>query len=146
MDRQWLDETNPNSLIFAILKCLEACPIDIRRDVVHHLVFCGDALVCCPTLSWNATNRLAQLLRGETNPTAAAEKEPEEEEPHMATTIPVSYASLAILADSVRAISTAPLRPDHVAWVGASLWATVWYHQDDQDALIKWIFAPNEEE
>lgn len=135
MNTCWLDESNPNSLTTALLKCLSACPRDLKRDVISNIVFAGDAIVIVPDLQRQIRNRLVAIL----NKTA----EPFEEEPISDLTIvPTECKTLAPLVSNVSVTSTAPLRPDVVAWVGASLWTTVWHRHEDK-VNIKWEFAPD---
>jgi hypothetical protein len=137
MDKHWLDDCNPNGLMMALLKCLNTCPRDVRKDAVSNLVFCGDTLVLVPDLGRRISQRLIALL----NKSATSfDEEPVSE----LTVIPNEFNTLSPLSSCVAVTSTAPLRPDLVSWVGASLWATVWHrHDDEHDAHIKWTFAPN---
>lgn len=136
MDTHWLDETNPNSLVMALLKCLSACPTDLKRDVISNLVLVGDALVLVPDLARQVRNRLIAIL----DKTAVSfDEEPVSE----LTVVPTDCNALAPLKSSVAVTSTAPLRPDLVSWVGASLWASVW-HRHDTAVNANWIFAPGE--
>jgi len=139
MNTHWLDESNPNSLMMALLKCLSTCPTDLKRDVISNIVFAGDALVLVPDLARQVRDRLIAVL----NKSAVAfEEEPVSE----LTVIPMTCSTLAPLVSNVAVTPTAPLRPDLVSWVGASLWATVWHrHDDDDDANVKWTFAPKNE-
>jgi actin-related protein len=136
MDKHWLDEYNPNSIMMALMKCLDACPRDVRKDVVSNLVFCGETLVLVPDLGRRLSQRLIALL----NKSATSfDEEPVSE----LTVVPTEWSHLSPLSSCVAVTSTAPLRPDLVSWVGASLWATVWHrHDDESDAHAKWTLAP----
>ena len=136
MNTKWLDETNPNSLMMALLKCLSVCPTDLKRDVVSNLVFAGDTLVLVPDLARQIRNRLIAVLN---NSAVSFDEEPVSD----LTVVPTECSALSPLASSVAVTTTTPLRPDLVSWVGASLWATVWHRQHDKDdADVKWEFAP----
>lgn len=136
MNTHWLDEANPNSLMMALLKCLTACPTDLKRDVVSNLVFVGDTMVLVPDLARRVRDRLIAVL----NKSAVSfEEEPVSE----LTVVPPECSALAPLASYVAVTSTAPLRPDLVSWVGGSVWATVWHRHGDDDANANWSFAPD---
>lgn len=138
MNTYWLDETNPNSLMMALLKCLETCPTDLKREVVSNLVFCGDGMVLVPDLARRVRNRLVGIL----NKTAESfSQEPVSD----FTVVPPECSHLEPLSSSVAVTSTAPLRPDLVSWMGASVWATLWlrHHDSENDLNVQWTYNPN---
>ena len=136
MNLHWLDETNPNSLIMTLLKCLSTCPTDLRKDVISNLVFAGDAMVLVPDLARQVRNRLIAIL----NRTAVSF---DKESTSDMTVVPIDCKPLEPLVLSVAVTTTAPVRPDLVSWVGASVWATVWHRRhDDDDGGVRWTFAP----
>lgn len=142
MNMQWLDETNPNSLMTALLKCLSSCPRDLKRDVISNIVFIGDAIVFVPDLPRQVRNRLVGILQNTAESFDNDEEEPVATSDSSLTMVPTDCASLVPLASSVAATSTAPLRPDLVSWVGASLWATVW-HRHEEQVQADWQFPPS---
>jgi hypothetical protein len=154
MDRLWVDERDPNSLVVALIKCLEACPRDSRMYAVSNLVFSGEALMLVPDLPRRVAKRLKFLLEGGTeallsDPTttsdeASEEKEQKEDDERQLTSLPIQTASLKSLADRLAVTSCSPYRPDLISWVGTSLWAAVWYKYDDDETRINWTFAPSE--
>jgi hypothetical protein len=152
-----LDEDNPNSLVVALLKCLETCPRDIRYSVISNLVFCGDGLVVVPDLGRCVAKRLHQLLEGTAAPLELKSEVPETEQeteqdqdkskstPRTTdglTMVPIDMAALKPLADRLTVTSCAPYRPDLLSWVGSSLWAATWIKYDDEETKIQWKFAP----
>lgn len=156
MDFQLLDELhNPNSFVTALIKCLEACPRDIRYDVIHNLVFCGDGLVVLPDLGRRVAQRLEQILEG-TQPELEVPLLKEEEEEgkgeSLTTTpkyqfmaaVPVAVKSFQSLASRLRMVSCAPYRPDMIAWTGSSLWAATWNRYDNEESRIAWKSSPQE--
>ena len=147
MDYWLLDEWhNPNSLTVAILKCLEACPRDLRYDVAYHVVVCGDGALVMPDLGRRVVLRLEQILEG----TQAELTVPEvvtgggNEPSTMMTAIPLPIASLKPLASRLRLLDCKPQRPDFLAWIGASLWAATWNRYDAEESRIQWKLAPRE--
>jgi hypothetical protein len=144
MQKVWLDENNPHSLVVALLKCLEACPTDARRDIIANLSFCGDATLVFPDLGRRAALKLRNVLNN-TEAVGSASPAPlalQEEDPAM-TFVPVSAShSLKHLAQHIGLLSCAPFRPDVISWVGASMYSTLWHRYDDTDSHVQWNFAP----
>jgi len=137
-----LDEQhNPNSFVTAVLKCLDSCPRDIRYDVVHNIVFCGDGLMVMPDLGRRVAQRLEQILEGNQ---PALEATSTEEDPALMTAVPVSLQTLKTLASLLRMISCAPYRPDMISWAASSLWAATWNRYDNAESRIAWKMAPQE--
>lgn len=152
MDFNLLDELhNPNSFVTALIKCLEACPRDIRYDIIHNLVFCGDGLTVIPDLGRRVTQRLEQILEG-TQP--ELESQPVDESSTTTTTstqeivhmtaVPVAIKSVQSLASRLRMLSCAPYRPDMIAWAGSSLWAATWNRYENDESRIDWKLPPQE--
>jgi len=135
MDKHWLNERNPESILMAVVKCLEASSIEVRRDLISNIVFCGDAIVLVPDIGRRVIERLRSILQHQTE---ILEEEPTSD----LTIVPGSFTSLAPLAIAAQAISTFPHQPDTISWIGASLWATIRHHHDDEDAHVSWTFAP----
>lgn len=144
MGKAWLDENSPHSLVVALLKCLQACPTDTRKDVISNMVFCGDTLMVVPDLGRRVALKLKSLLEGtspETDP-ASPLLALEENQPDM-TMVPVAAQALKPLAPNVGLLSCAPFRADLISWVGASVYATIWHRYDNDDSRVKWNFAPS---
>lgn len=161
MDLALLDEFhNPNSLVVALLKCLEACPRDIRYNVIHNMVFCGDGMMIFPDLGRKVAQRLEQILEGTqlqfTTPNTDTDTDTAAPAGDVDTTtstnnqttcsIPVSVKSLQSLATRLRLLSCAPHRPDFLAWIGSSLWAASWNRYEDEESRIKWKLAPSQQQ
>jgi hypothetical protein len=146
MDHLWLDEQNPNSLVVALLKCLEACPRDVRRYVISNIVFSGDALVLVPDVGRRVTKRLKSIMEGNSIRLEDSSEQPREEgdDPALLTVVPIRMSSLKSLADQLSVNTCAPHRADLISWVGASLWAAVWHKYDDDETRISWVFPPTE--
>lgn len=136
MDEVWLNETNPNSLILAIAKCLITCPTQVRRDVADNIVFCGETVMLVPDIPSRVCDRLMGILKG------SASDLPEH--PSELTPLPLLWEALTPLKVSPR--STGPYRADMVSWVGACLWVTVWNRHDEDDENIKWTYARTNDE
>jgi actin-related protein len=133
MDKVWLDENNAESIIIAVVKCLEASSMEVRRDVISNLVFCGDAMVLVPDLSRRVVERLRNILDQKAEPLEGPTSD--------LTLVQPSFKNLAPLASAIRTVSTSPHRPDTVSWIGASLWSTTRHRHDDEDAHVDWTFA-----
>ena len=140
MSQLLLNENNPNSLVSAVLKCLEACPRDIRRYVISNLVFCGDGMVLLPDLGRRVGQRIKDILEGTQSP---LELGAAQDDAQLAV-VPTKIAALKPLVENLAVTSCAPHRPDWISWVGSSLWAAIWNKYDDDESRIKWTFAPKE--
>lgn len=137
MDKHWLNEENRNGLMMALLKGLTACPRDARKDICSNLVFCGETCVLVPDLARRVRDRLIAILH-------KAAPLFEDEPTNDLVAVPIDYKILAPLASCVAVTSTAPLRPDLVSWVGASVLATVWHrHDDETNPRIPWKLNPH---
>lgn len=142
MDHLLLDEQhNPNSFVVAILKCLEACPRDIRYDVIHNIVFCGDGAMIIPDLGRRVAQRVEQILEG--NQPEIEARSAAESPTHMSA-VPVAMTALQPLGSSLRMISCAPHRPDMIAWTASSLWAATWNRYENEESRIPWKRAPQD--
>ena len=154
MNDLWLEEKNPRGLVWGILQCLRQCPLEVRKDVVSNLVFCGDALLLVPGLPYRTSQRLQKLLSSQEeeeqqqqqqqadppNDPATDGDEEEENNAGQLTRVAMDWKQLQPLASHVQATSTYPQPPELVAWVGASLWATVWHRHDDDDSFVQWTY------
>ena len=136
MDQAWLNETNPNSLLLAVVRCLEICPTDVRKDVADNIVFCGETAMIVPELPFKLCDRLTCLLKG------SAPELPE----HTSDLAlwPTQWRKLSPLQITPR--STGPYRMDMISWIGASLWATVWSRHDEDDQHIEWTYCPTKDD
>lgn len=148
MDPLWLDEHDPNSLVVALLKCLEACPRDIRLHVISNIVFTGDAIVLLPDLGRRVAKRFQMVLDGTSTPLGQEEGEgkegEEKEDATKLTVVPINTASLKPLVSRLAVASCAPHRADFISWVGASLWAATWHKYENDETRIHWTFASTE--
>jgi hypothetical protein len=143
MELQLLDENNPDSLVVALLKCLEACPRDIRFYVISNIVICGEGLMLLPDLGRRVGKRLQDILAGTATPLEKLEDSTAAVTVNL-TMVPVLITPLRPLADHLGILSCAPHRPDWISWVGASLWAATWNKYDDEESRIQWTIAPEE--
>jgi hypothetical protein len=150
MDYWLLDERhNPNSFTVALMKCLEACPRDLRYDVIYHLVVCGDGGLILPDMGRRVALRLEQILEGTQEELTVPAELVEASSSSTSTTIsmaaiPVPVAALKPLASRLRLLDSKPQRPDFLAWIGASLWAATWNRYDAEESRIEWKVAPKE--
>lgn len=138
MEKAWLDENNPSSLLSALLKCLEECPTDARKDVIGNLLVCGDTVLLVPDLSRRLALKVKAVLSANTN---SEDSSPIEETSDL-TIVPMTRKALKPLAEHVGLLSCAPHRPDLISWVGGSIYSTIWHRHDDQDSHVRWSFSP----
>ena len=138
MEKAWLDEHNPSSLVNALLKCLEECPTDARKDVIGNLLVCGDTALLVPDLARRLALKVKSVLSAD-NPTE--DSSPIAESTDL-TIVPVTRKTLMPLAEHVGLLSCAPHRPDLISWVGGSIYSTIWHRHDDQDSHVQWAFSP----
>ena len=139
----FLDYTNPNSVLTGMLSALEACPMAVRKSVIANIVFCGTGLFQKPQLPLVIVKQLKYALQQGTLPVEKAELNPRqlfpESEPVSVAarngSVPLKLKSLAGLEPHVGLVKT-PMRPDLLAWVGASQWAAHWHGRDP--LLQKW--------
>ena len=151
MDQLFLDERNPSSLVFGVLKCLEASPRDTLVYVVSNIVFCGEAILLFPDLPRRVGKKIRALLEGTTEQleatadrSEASEQKEEKVDETQLTSVPIRIDTLRPLADRLAVTSSAPYRPDLISWTGTSLWAAVWYKYDGEETRFSWTFAPTE--
>lgn len=143
LQRQFLDASYPNSLIFAILKTLESCPLPLRRDAIQNIVFSGEGIVYRPDVPIRVARHIKRIL--EQGKLPEEEQQPEQEPgpyPAVLQMVPISLSLLKPLASWVGLIDTgatvAPYhRADLLGWLGASLFAAHCSH-NNPDAF-SWI-------
>jgi hypothetical protein len=141
MSKAWLDENNPNSLVLALLKCLEGCPLDAHKDVIGNILVCGDTSVIVPDLARRLALKLKEVLSAVDD--SARDSQPfsvAEDDLHL-TMVPPPMKQLKPLAQYVGLISAAPHRADLISWVGASIHAALWHRHDDQSP-VQWVLPP----
>ena len=139
MEKAWLDENNPSSLVNALLKCLEEVPMDARKDVIGNLLVCGDTASLVPDLPRRLALKVKAVMGADTS---SDESTTPVEEATDLTIVPISQKSLKPLAEHVGLLSCAPHRPDLISWVGGSIYSTIWHRHDDQDSHVQWDFSP----
>lgn len=148
MERQYLDPYYPQSLMAALLKTLENCPLPIRGLAVQNLVFTGQGVSHRPDIPLRVCKRLKQLLQAGKLPDEPAAPPETGPYPNVVGMVPVALSALKPLASLVGLIDTAATlgssRADLVPWTGASLWASH-SHQHNEDAF-QWISKNVEQE
>ncbi|CAB9530310.1 expressed unknown protein [Seminavis robusta] len=139
MEKAWLDTNNPNSLVVALLKCLEACPLDSRKDVIANMLVCGDSSAVVPDLPRRLAVKLKAVL-GEEEATSDPASTTEQDDFPLTMVLP-AIKLLKPLAGHVGLLSCAPYRSDLISWVGGSIHATLWHRQEDQSP-VQWVLSP----
>jgi Actin len=146
LDKLLVDINNPNSIIMAILLSLQECPRDVRSHVVSNIIFSGEGVTLLPDVPRRVTKQLQHVLESggdqPQQPTATTTTTSTISSLPLLGIIPVDFKSLRPLASRVALLSCAPYRPDIVAWVGASLYATTWMKYDDDESPIPWVYPP----
>jgi len=153
------DDDNSESVVIAILKCLEACPREIRRGVVSNLVVAGRGCVTGGPRS--AAVRIARRVRaylrggqqgggsgeeeaarGDSENVAPQKQLQESQRRHPAavqfTRVPVRISELSCLSGSVGIVEIPSIRPDLLGWVGASAWGSHWHGVDPDSKCFRW--------
>jgi actin-related protein len=136
-----LDNTiNSSQIMTALLKCLQACPRDLRKGAAANLSFAGEVCTQQPDLGRQLARQLKMVLSSppsqQQQEPLASEQEPENDPaettttnavlPYSYTTVPVAVSQLRVLADLI-AVVQLPYRPDLCTWIGVSLWAAAWH-------------------
>ena len=153
LQRQYLDASYPHSVLVALLKTMEDCPLPIRGEAIRNLVFAGEGVLYRPDLPLRVTKRLKQILQQGKLPDEEQDGTLEQETtttgpyPAVLGMVPVDLPNLKALAPSVGLIDTTatvgPYRADLLVWIGATLWASH-SHQHNPDAF-SWISNNDEE-
>jgi actin-related protein len=141
MNKALLDENNPNSLVFALLKCLGACPLDARKDVIGNILVCGDTSVVVPDLARRLALKFKAVLGADGDSTGDAEPSSGAKDDIHLTMVPPAMKQLKALAGHVGLISSAPYRADCISWVGGSIHAALW-HRHDEQSPVEWVLSP----
>jgi len=142
MERAWLDESNPNSLVAALFKCLKESPVDARKDVIGNLLVCGDTAVLVPDLGRRLALKVKRLLQSKEGEEAGPASPSSVADELAMTMVPVATQQLKPLADHIGVISCAPYRADLISWVGGSVYSAIWHRHDDDDTHMNWVFSP----
>ena len=143
MDKAWLDENNPNSLVVALLKCLKLAPLDARKDIIANLLVCGLGSVLVPDLGRRLALQVKSVLSkdiADAGESGSGSPSPFHE-PAM-TLVPMPTEHLKQLMPFVGLLSCAPYRADLIAWVGGSIYSTIWHRHDEEDKKLSWAFSP----
>jgi len=154
LQRRYLDVTHPHSVLVALLKTVEDCPLPVRGDAIRNVVFAGEGVLYRPDLPIRITRRLKRILQhggervvdddDDDDDDDEGQNETLEHETTTTTTssmVPIALSNLKPLASMVGLIDTGatigPYRPDLLVWIGATLW-TSHNHQHNPDAF-SWI-------
>ena len=140
---QFLSTHHPQSVLLALCKTLEACPMALRASAVHNLVICGEGVVYRPDLPFRIAKRLQHVLArgGKESDNDDDTRKREGPYPAVWSLVPVAWSALQSLAPRVGVIDTAATlghcRADMLGWTGAVQWASH-CHAHDPDAF-GWI-------
>lgn len=153
-----LDVDSPNSVAVAVLKCLEACPRAARKEIVGNMLVAGD-VAFMPNLGVRIARQVRACLRGggggetpeeeslpakegEGGSTPGESQQPAFRDRVVAETtttrVPVRTSELRSLAEFVGLVEPAQIRPDLLAWVGASVWSSYWHGIDPESSCFQW--------
>jgi hypothetical protein len=124
-----------DSLVLAILQCIQACPRQVRTRVIHNLVFCGD--VYPSTLPVQVAKLVQSTLMGQCEQEELENIPPSVTEYSNYTREPLS-TELSSLASHVGIVQIPQIRPELYAWMGASAWAAYWHNKDPDNERFQW--------
>jgi len=165
-----MDANSASCVALAVVKCLELCPRECRKDIIGNLLFAGD--VYTPDLGVRVARQVRAILRGGGDKDAVADdpanttEEVGEDEvrldrraddagsgaeltPSAVTTtvttrVPVRISELKSLAEHVGVIEASTIRPDMLAWMGASVWSSHWHSIDPDSECFRWRNKKNQ--
>lgn len=132
--------SGPSDLVTAILKCLEACPVEKRKAAIHNMVFVG--ALYDPSFGTLVAKKVRDTLqeRVEEGTSTVPEEEPAESTASIEwISLPVNKVKLQPLCDHCSVIELNGIRHDVVAWLGASAWANFWHGKDPDAAQFQWL-------
>lgn len=139
----WTSAEGVQQVALAILKCLEACPRDIRRTAIGNLFFCGSATN--DAIGVRIARQVQSILRGQDELTGdtITGTPTSSDSSAMAfelVSVPVSIRSLQPLAESVSVIALPDgIRPDLAVWIGGSIWVNRLHQRDSDAPEFQWI-------
>ena len=147
-----VDPSDIDATVEALLQCLQACPLQVRKQAVSNLFFSGQVCNQQPTIGRRVARRLRDVLLRQESATSNEQLNPASavSTTHGAvlTSTPVALKNLQCLAGSVGVIQT-PCCPDLITWVGTSLWAAHWHGQASLEdnkggynAVLEWTRRP----
>lgn len=149
----YFDLNNPQSVMVALLKSLDACPRSIRKFVISNIVFSGTGLLKQPQIPIAVAKQLkAVLFAANSQPATKHQSTTTETNPenanlpsndnfnsyHLSVASPVNLKALSGLHAQVGLVSV-KVRPDLMSWVGTNQWASHWQGQDP--TLQKWTWV-----
>jgi actin-related protein len=136
-------------LVQALLQCIKACPRETRRAVVHNVVFVG--VVADNSFGVRVAKDLRSFLQQQQESSTIGNNDNATQHPpqdHDSTPVegwesttctPVNIRDMKDLGDHISVLQLGSLRPDLVAWLGASVWAMHWHGIDPNSVTFRWI-------
>lgn len=141
MEDVLLSPSNPQSVVTAILKCVEACPLLLRKDVVGNILMSGELVAMKPNIPIQIVQKIQDLLEQTTDGSTSTKTLRGDIN---LSQVPVSTTHLQCLSNSLGLLKTSPYRADLLSWAGASIWASYWHLRDADSASFEWQIRPND--
>lgn len=140
LQQGWL--STESCLVRAIFHSLELCPVQLRKQAIHNLVFAGTLLV--DDFGAKIALKLHEFLTYDYPRDAPSKPEGDNEavkttdiasSPIVFTEIPLNRKLMRPLAEHIALVGIRG-RYELLPWMGASIWANYW-HQHEQDSGAK---------
>ncbi|GFH47979.1 hypothetical protein CTEN210_04455 [Chaetoceros tenuissimus] len=128
VQEMYFDLTNPQSLVFAFLSCLEMCPIDLRRVLVQKVVFVGGGVESISSLEKRFVRCIQSLF----------ELESDSQKYIICDSQFSRFRPLAspIMRGPMKVLYPLPFRPSMLSFLGASIMGSIkmpdeaWIHRE----------------
>jgi actin-related protein len=101
VEELYFNLNNPESLVCGVLEALRQCPLDLKLPLAQSMVVVGGGSLAIPNLE----KRLLEALSS--------------------VSVPPKYASLSPILSKASLVSPLPIPPHTIAWVGASILASL---------------------
>jgi hypothetical protein len=135
------DETT--SLVFLILKTLEACPRQLRLYAIHSILFSGN--IVDPFFSLMIAKKLELTLKSDSGTSSTSNESKSFDDTTNSNDtrwsyVPFNRKLFLPLAEHISVVKFSPqqIRPDLLPWIGASTWANHWHEQDPDSPQLHW--------
>lgn len=128
VQEMYFDLTNPQSLVFAFLSCLEMCPIDLRRVLVQKIVFVGGGVESISSLEKRFVQSIQTLfeLESDTQKYIISDSQFSRFQPLVSP----------IMRGPMKVLYPLPFRPSMLSFLGASIMGSIkmpddaWIHRE----------------
>uniref|UniRef100_A0A7S2UMC6 Actin-related protein 10 n=1 Tax=Attheya septentrionalis TaxID=420275 RepID=A0A7S2UMC6_9STRA len=101
VEELYFNSNNPESLVCGMLESLRQCPLDLKLPLAQSMVVVGGGSLAIPNLEKRLLEALSSI------------------------SVPQKYASLSPILSKASLVSPLPIPPHTIAWVGASILASL---------------------